>query len=227
MTRRWANGGTPAARGEDTPNVESRPEQTKKRIRDAAAQVLSAKGYAGFRVTEVAAIAEVQAPAIYYYWASRDELIEEVMWVGTAATRDHTAAVLDALPSDVSAMDRLMAAVEAHLRHVLEMSDYSRAAIRNADQVPPSIRKRQMREENLYGELWRRLLSDLNRSGDMRVELDPYHAQMLILGALNWCSEWWDPRRSSVDTLVADAQSFVRGSIITFPQPSRRRRGQA
>lgn len=115
------------------------------------------------------------------------------MWVGTAATRNHTAATLDALPSDMSEADRLMVAAEAHLRQMLAMSDYSKAAIRNAGEVAQSIRKRQIREEDLYGELWPHLLNDLNRSGNLRPELDPYIAQMLMLGALNWALEWWDP----------------------------------
>ena len=57
---------------------ESKSAATRVRILDAAAQVLSAKGYAGLRLTDVAAQAEIQAPAIYYYYASRDELIEAV-----------------------------------------------------------------------------------------------------------------------------------------------------
>jgi hypothetical protein len=40
-------------------------------------------------------------------------------------------------------------------------------------------------------------------------------AQMLVLGALNWTVEWWDPRRGSVDAVVANAQSMVRYGIAT------------
>jgi molecular chaperone HtpG len=120
---------------------ESKSAQTRRRILDAAAHVLSVKGYAGLRLNDVAAQAELQAPAIYYYYPSRDDLIEEVMWAGIADMREHVIAVLDSLPAHVSALDRLLAAVEAHLRHELEISDYTTAAIRNAGQVPLTIRK--------------------------------------------------------------------------------------
>ncbi len=193
---------------------ESKSEQTRKRILDAAAHILSVKGYSGLRLTDVASVAEVQAPAIYYYYASREELIEEVMWTGTAETREHTVAALEVLPATSEPKDRLLTAVEAHLRHMLEISDYSKAAIRNAGQVPESIRKRQMREEEKYGELWRRLLSDLSRSGELRAEYDPYTAQMLMMGSLNWVLEWWDPRRSSVDSLVVNALAFVASALF-------------
>jgi TetR/AcrR family transcriptional regulator, cholesterol catabolism regulator len=193
--------------------AESKSAQTRRRILDAAAQVLSAKGYAGLRLTDVAAQAELQAPAIYYYYPSRDDLIEEVMWAGIADMRQHVIAVLDDLPADTPALDRLLAAVEAHLRHELEISDYTTAAIRNAGQVPLKIRKRQILEEQRYGEVWRRLINDMARSGELRADLDLYIAQMLVLGALNWAVEWWDPRRGSLDTVVANAQSFVRHGL--------------
>jgi AcrR family transcriptional regulator len=175
--------------------------------------VLSVKGYAGLRLNDVADQAELQAPAIYYYYPSRDDLIEEVMWVGIADMREHVVAVLDELPSDTSAMDRLLAAVEAHLRHELEISDYTTASIRNAGQVPLKIRKRQILEEERYGEIWRRLVNGLARSGELRADLDLYIAQMLVLGALNWAVEWWDSRRGSLDAVVANAQSFVRHGL--------------
>jgi TetR/AcrR family transcriptional regulator, cholesterol catabolism regulator len=199
----------PAAIPPSAEGAESKSAQTRRRILDAAAQVLSAKGYAGLRLNDVAARAELQTPAIYYYYPSRDDLIEEVMWAGIADMREHVIAVLDALPAGVSALDRLLTAVEAHLRHELEISDYTTAAIRNAGQVPPGIRKRQVLEEQRYGEVWRRLINDTARSGELRADLDLYMAQMLVLGALNWAVEWWDPRRGSLDSVVANAQSFV------------------
>jgi AcrR family transcriptional regulator len=190
--------------------AESKSALTRSRILDAAARVLSENGYAGLRLTDVAAKAELQAPAIYYYFPSRDELIEEVMWSGIAAMRSHVAAALEAVPDGTPPLDRLLVAVEAHLRHALEISDYTTAAIRNAGQVPPAIRKRQVLEEERYGEIWRRLISDVAREGLLRPELDLYIAQMLVLGALNWAVEWWNPRRGSIEEVVANAQSVIR-----------------
>jgi TetR/AcrR family transcriptional regulator, cholesterol catabolism regulator len=205
-----------ASAGSDAPG-DSKSAQTRARILDAAAHVLSVKGYAGLRLTDVAEEAELQAPAIYYYYPSRDDLIEEVMWVGIADTREHVAAILDGLPPDSSATDRMLAAVEAHLRHTLEISDYATASIRNAGQVPLEIRRRQIQEEERYGEIWRRLVNDLARSGELRADLDLYIAQMLVLGALNWTIEWWDPRRGSLDSIVANAQSFVLHALAESP----------
>jgi AcrR family transcriptional regulator len=214
MARRSRNSGSiPMITGEEI--AESKSALTRARILDAAAHLLSRNGYAGLRLTDVAAEAEIQAPAIYYYYASRDDLIEEVMWAGIADMREHVAAALSELPDGTPSLERLLAAAEAHLRHALEISDYTIASIRNAGQVPLSIRKRQILEEERYGEVWRRLINDLAREGRLRPELDLYIAQMLVLGALNWAVEWWDHRRGSLEAVVVNAQSFIRHGIAT------------
>jgi AcrR family transcriptional regulator len=202
-----------AARKTAPANTDSKSNGTRKRILDAAAQVLSTKGYAGMRLSEVAEVAGLQAPAIYYYFPSREDLIEEVMWAGLADMRQHMADTLERLAPESTAMERIMVAVEAHLRHVLEISDYATASIRNAGQVPDGIKKRHLQEEKEYGEIWRRLISDAVDDGAIRSDLDPYVAQMLVLGSLSWAVEWWTPKRGSVQDVVANAQSFVHHAL--------------
>jgi AcrR family transcriptional regulator len=189
--------------------------RTRERILDAAAHVLSRRGYAGTRLTDVAGQAELQAPAIYYYFPSRDDLIEEVMWSGIAHMREHVAQVLKALPPGTGPMDSIDAAVEAHLRYSLEVSDYTTASIRNAGQIPEAIRVRYTAEAARYGDIWRQLVQAVGDAGLLRPGLDPTTARMLVLGALNWAAEWWNPRRASLDTVVRTAQSLVRHGLGT------------
>jgi hypothetical protein len=40
---------------------------------------------------------------------------------------------------------------------------------------------------------------------------------MLVLGALNWAAEWWNPRRGSLDAVVRTAQSLVRHGLGPVP----------
>ncbi|SKS06486.1 TetR family transcriptional regulator [Mycobacteroides abscessus subsp. abscessus] len=137
------------------------------------------------------------------------------MWAGIADMRKHVAKVLDDLPDGTLPLERLLAAAEAHLLHELELSDYTTASIRNAGQIPLKIRKRQIREEEQYGDMWRKLINDIARERSLRPELDLYIAQMLVLGALNWAVEWWNPRRGSVEAVVATAQSMIRYGLAS------------
>ncbi|QTI69014.1 TetR/AcrR family transcriptional regulator [Gordonia polyisoprenivorans] len=211
MARR-KTGTRDGATGDDA--AASKSERTRARILDAAAEVLSRKGYAGMRLTDVATVAELQAPAIYYYFDSREDLIEEVMWVGIADMREHVTGVLDELPDGTDPLERILAAVDAHLRHELQISAYTTASIRNSGQVPEHIRTRQIAEEARYGKIWRQLIKRAFDEGRIRQDLDLYIVQMLVLGSLNWAAEWWSPRRGSVDKVVTNAQEFVRSALI-------------
>jgi AcrR family transcriptional regulator len=203
-----------AAGGRDTKSM-----RTRARILDAAARVMSVKGYSGTRLTDVANYAELQAPAIYYYFASREDLIEEVMWKGIADMRQHVQSVLGGLDSSVTPMDRILAAVDAHLRHELGVSDYATASIRNSGQIPDHLRQRQIAEEAKYTAVWRKLIKDAASENQVRADLDLLMARMLILGALNWAAEWWTPRRGSLDTVVLTAQSIVRHGLAPAQIP--------
>jgi AcrR family transcriptional regulator len=196
-----------------TDEKDKKSARTRTRILDAAAQVLSTKGYAGTRLGDVAKVAELHAPAIYYYFDSREALIEEVLWVGLAEMRAHLIEELAKAPVDATPIDRILIAVEAHLRHELAISDYATAAIRNAGQIPESIRGRHDAEERKYGAVWRDLFRDAISAGQVRRDLDPYLAQMLVMGTINWTAEWWTPGRATIDRVVTNAKSFVLSAI--------------
>ncbi|HEX7662019.1 MAG TPA: TetR/AcrR family transcriptional regulator [Pseudonocardiaceae bacterium] len=191
----------------------SKSARTRDRITAAAAHVLSRKGYSGTRLTDVADEAVLQAPAIYYYFPSREDLIEEVIWTGIAHMREYVDSVLAALPPGTGPIARIEAAVEAHLRYELEISDYTTAAIRNAGQIPEEIRLRYSAEASHYGDTWRKLLQDAHNAGLLRSDIEPQAARMLVMGALNYAAEWWNPRRDSLDVVVHTARSIVRHGL--------------
>ena len=37
---------------------------------------------------------------------------------------------------------------------------------------------------------------------------------MIVLGALNWAAEWWDPDRGPIDAVITTAQSMVRHALL-------------
>lgn len=195
----------------------SKSERTRERILDAAAQVLSRKGYAGTRLTDVAEVAGVQAPAIYYYFASRDDLVEEVMWTGAHRVRVHVEEVLAALPEETAARDRLLVAAGEHLRYELQISDYATAAVRNAGQIPEHLRIRPAAEEALYSTVWRGLFAAARDAGELRDDLDVGAFRLLVLGAMNWAVEWWDPRVRSLEQIVHATQDMLRHAAFSRP----------
>ncbi|GAB3385565.1 TetR/AcrR family transcriptional regulator [Amycolatopsis echigonensis] len=186
---------------------------TRERILAAAAKVLSHKGYSETRLTDIAEVAQLRAPAVYYYFDSREALIAEVMAVGQSRLRDHVETALAALPPDLDPMDRICAAVQAHLQVELQLSDFATAVTRNMGQLPDDVRGRLRQEGGEYISLWRGLLEAARSTGAIRGDLDLRAARMLIMGALNWTPEWWNPEQGSLAGVVATAQSLVRNGL--------------
>jgi AcrR family transcriptional regulator len=186
---------------------------TRERILDATAQILSVKGFSGTRLSDVAEVAGLQAPAIYYHFPSREDLIEEVVRLGMVTAREHVTAALDELPASVGPMERITVAVEAHLRSVIELSDYTTAAIRNAGQLPSDMRSRLIKEQTEYGKVWHSLFEDAAKAGEIPSDMDLFAARMLVIGALNWVPEWWNPERDSIDGVVAAARRMTLGIL--------------
>lgn len=188
-------------------------EATQERLLFAAAEVLSRKGVSETRLTDIAEVAGLRAPAVYYYFASRYELISEVMSVGQTRLREHVAAVLDALPAETNPMDRICAAVAAHLEVELELSNFATAVTRNTGQLPDSIRERLRKDSHAYSTLWRELMDAAFTAGQIRADLDLRTARKLVIGALNWAPEWWRGSDGSLADLVATTQSLVRHGL--------------
>lgn len=202
---------TPDTRTPDT-RTPGRTRDTKERLLRSAATVLAANGYAQTRLDDIAALAGVRSPAVYYHFASRDELVAATLRVGQQRVREH---VEHALAATTGPWPQLLAAaVSAHLTLQLELSDFAKAVSRNAGHVSDFVRDQMQAESQAYHEVWRGLLRDGREAGYVNAELDLSMARMLVIGALNWAAEWWEPG-TPIDELVDNACRLIRSGLST------------
>jgi AcrR family transcriptional regulator len=180
----------------------------------AAAQVLTRKGYSNTRLADVAEIAELRSPAVYYYFDSRDALVAEVMVTGQRWLREAVESALAALPPRTGVAERLAIAVATHLRVELTLSDFASAVTRNSGQVPDHIRDAIAQESSAYHDIWRRLLADSAQAGLLRPGLDTRSARMLVVGALNWSAEWYRNGQDRIDVVVQSAQTMIHHGLL-------------
>src|SRR3984957_3450482 len=187
---------------------------TRVRLLDAAAKVLSEKGVNGMRLSDVGAVAGVQAPAIYYHFSSKEELAGEVFISGFLNARVTLEGVLNEHRNE-DALDRLALAIDTHLRLTVKNSDYTRAAShRMRGDVPVSVLERCRPAEKSYVMLWSRLFADAGEQGFLREGLDLRVAQNMLLGALHAISFSWKPTRTPpVDVVVASAQGMLLSGL--------------
>jgi AcrR family transcriptional regulator len=198
-------------------NRTRKSEQTRQRLLDAAAKVFRDKGYAGARLSDIAALADMHTPGVYYYFPSKEDLVEEVLRVGVARACAYVEERVAAVPEGSPALDRLRAAIEGHVIMVLEIGDYTSANIRIFGQVPGDIRLRHLADQRAYGDVWRRLLEDARAAGELRADLDLSVIRMLILGALNWSAEWYRPGSQSAAEVAREATAMICEGVGARP----------
>ena len=199
----------------------SRGESTRERILQCAAEVLAERGYAGTTQNDIAERANTKAGSLYYYFDSREELIREIMTRGITETIDHVAAAVEALPADATSQDRLAAAITAHVRYLLTESNIARASIRALGQAPPEVQGTAILLHREYGRTLGRLIDDAVEDGFIDSSVDTRVLRLLIVGAANWSTAWYNPDGdSSVDEIAEVAARLATGTIAV----SRRRR---
>lgn len=185
------------------PPPTTRGERKREHLLQAAAAVLAERGYAATTMAEIAERAGTQAGSLYYHFPSREELIEAVLRRGVSLSHLHTQSVLDAMPGESTAADRLKAAIAAHLRFQMEVSEFARASARSTKQVPEEMQAGIIDAYRHYGGLFDQLIRAAMAEGAIDQDVDPSALRMLIFGAANWTPEWYRAEgRSSVEEIA-------------------------
>lgn len=201
--------------------VDRKSSRTRRRLLDAAARIFKERGYAGTRLEDIADAAAIRAASVYYHFDSKEELLAEVLDQGIERCFDAVSAAVEALGPEASFRARLHAAVGAHLDMLLRHGDYTAANIRSFGQVPESVRTRHWPLREAYGDYWRSLLESGRRSAELPAELDLSLLRMLLLGALNWAIEWYDPRGKTAEEIA----TYVVDMFLDGASPAGNRDG--
>lgn len=194
---------------------------TRRKILDAAARTFRDKGYAATTLNDIADVAEIRAASLYYYFRSKEDLLDAVFGIGMQRVVDAVRQRSAALPANATLAQRIQVAIEAHLEMLLQQGDYTSANIRIFGQVPKSVQRKQLPLREDYAEFWRELLDKAQRAGDVRDDIDLGTMRMLIFGALNWCTEWHNPRKGPVREIARHACLLVLEGIAA---PGKRRK---
>jgi AcrR family transcriptional regulator len=179
-----------------------RAEVSRQQILDVAAKLFRARGYTETSLRDIGKQAGMKAGSLYYHFASKEELAAEVLRIGVQKVHRSVVMAVDALGGTANARSKLEAAMTAHLETLLDESDYTSAHIRCFPYVPETLRVELSTARLEYEAVWRVLLDDVAESGALPSGTDRNAARLVILGALNWSLEWYDPARGRPSELT-------------------------
>jgi AcrR family transcriptional regulator len=193
--------------------------ERRRAVLDAAAQVLAEKAYAAATLAEIGERAGVQAGSLYYYFASKEELVEEVLSRGVRQSRDAVEASLNKFSPSSTPEERLVAATERMMLAALENTDYTAAHLRCAGQIPSSTMPNLFAEVRAMNQLWLNLLVKVTVSAD-DVDMNPTTVRLLIIGAISWTVEWPEYARQPAPEIARTLSNLVlRGPHAPSGQP--------
>src|SRR5881628_1910915 len=179
-----------------------------------AARLFAEKGYHGTSVGDLAAAMGVQKGSLYAHIDSKADLLWEVAREGAEAFH----AALDAVPDEGPVLERIRAALRAHLRVVAEQLDIATVFIREWRYLEGERREEFLAERRRYEERFRAFFREGRELGELRTDLDDATATLLALSAANWAYTWIRPE-TDTDELADRFYEFLLDGMRGYATP--------
>jgi TetR/AcrR family transcriptional regulator, cholesterol catabolism regulator len=191
----------------------TKSEKSRQSVLEAAAKLFRQQGYSATTLRQIASMAEIKAGSIYYYFDSKEAILDEVLDQGLHRIFE---AVKTALKKagKVSHRRRIGLAIETHLVALLEASDFTSANIRIYGQLPERLKNRHRPLRRAYAKYWDQLFLDARRAGEIRADVEIVPLRIFVLGALNWTVEWFSySKKEAVQKLAQRTELLILDGV--------------
>ena len=177
-------------------------ESGRDRILDEAAALFLRPGYEGTSLRQLADTVGMKAGSLYYHFASKDDLLTEILRRGIDVMQT---AFDEAEASTGSArpVDRIEAHVRAHLSALFENGPYTAAHVMTFRTAPEAVREIVVPLRDAYEARWTEMLRLLQADGAIQPTVDVNVIRLVLFGAMNASVEWFDTDRGNLDRFAA------------------------
>jgi AcrR family transcriptional regulator len=170
-------------------------------VLDRAVSLFAERGFAGTSLKDVADAVGLSRPAIYYYFPSKEALLEELL----AGVTLSAARIFDEIEprTDLTPLERIREAARSLILWVTERRLHFKMIDRSENELPPSImaRHREAKRRVLAG--LARLIEEAIAAGEAR-SIDSRVTAFAIIGMCNWTAWWFLPGGGLTATEIAD-----------------------
>lgn len=184
---------------------ESRGENRREALLDAAAAMFAAKGYDGTSIRDIAGAVGMLPGSLYYHFKSKEELLLAVYRKGVARFE----AAIDAALGETAAepWQAIEAACAAHLSILLDGGDYARIVSPEfVRSFPPDMVPVLNAERDRYERHFEKLIAAL----PLDPETDRWLFKVALFGSLNWSQTWYRKGRYTPGDLASAFIAMLR-----------------
>jgi AcrR family transcriptional regulator len=201
--------------------VTTRGEARKEQIFSVGARLFAQKGYERTSLQEVADLLGLTKPALYYYYASKEELLFEIMsFVMESVLGDIREVAASAAPP----VERLAELVRRYVSFFVAHPHEHTIMSVQVDSLRPELRDRILAQQREYLRHVRGIVAGLLADGD-GAELDETSAAFALLGGMNWIFKWYHPEgRVTPEKLAHDFCTIYSRGLASRPDPGSSRK---
>jgi AcrR family transcriptional regulator len=183
-----------------------RQDNRRRQLLDAAARRFALQGFRATTIRDIAGDAGMLPGSLYYHFASKNDLLLAVYEEGV---RRIAANVDQAVARVAEPWARLEAASTAHLKTVLDRSDYAQVIVRVLPQDARDMSGRLVALRDQYERRFERLVNDLK----LPSHADRRNLRLFLLGALNWAQVWYRPGEEAPVDIARRFTGYLRRAL--------------
>lgn len=173
----------------------------KEQIYSTARSLFSERGYPATTVRDIAREMNMQAGSLYAHIESK----EDVLWEIVNRAADHFLAAAEPIAaSELRAVNKLREMVRAHVGVLAEDLGNATVFLHEWRFLSPQRREDIAARRDRYENLYRQVIDEGIHSGEF-ASADPKMAALLVLSAVNWMPQWYNPAGPLSQREVADA----------------------
>ncbi|MET8141793.1 TetR/AcrR family transcriptional regulator [Sphaerisporangium sp. NPDC005288] len=179
----------PATTTQDRPGEGVRPDEpVRQRLIAEATRLFAEKGFESTSVQEVVAAAGVTKGAMYHYFTSKDDLLQEIYARVLRLQMERLDRFADA-PGPIA--DRVHAAAADVVATSIENLDDSKIFFRSMHQLAPETQKAVRAERRRYHERFRDLVDQGRRVGVFRADVPADLVVDFFFGSVHHLGTWY------------------------------------
>lgn len=195
----------------------ARPKGSGEVLLGMAAKLFSEKGYTATSIRDIVKRAHIEPSALYYHFASKEALLDAVLDRSITSVMADVREALEELPDTARPRDRFRVAMATHLRAISRHGDFALASRRVIGQIPAASRRKQEAMRAQYGAFWQDLFEVAAQQKEFREDARLGLARMFLMGALNWSTEWFDPKKKSPEDIADVFCGFLFDGLGEIP----------
>ncbi len=172
-----------------------RRQRAKKLSKDAilseAKQLFSIKGYRGTTLRDLTSSFGVSRPSIYHYYKSKMEILSELHSKGFNEALSNFDTILS---TKLPTREKFRKILEVHTSNLAKDTELSKIFYLDEMEMPDKLRKEIKKRRRGYTNRIIEVYEKGMTEGIFK-NIDPQMAVYLLLGACNWLTMWYSPKK--------------------------------